>query len=104
MNFKLKQLRSPADQKFVLHAANTRVSTTLATSTTEFEILTLDQLELIWEKFDLIRHVMSYVAVSRRLKLLQEVDFDDHAILRDSVNLFAKSMHTDDEGRVRVLK
>ena len=35
---------------------------------------------------------MSYIAMCRRMNLLDESEFDDHAVLRDSVNSFLNTI------------
>tara|TARA_B110000008_G_C16744455_1_gene474015 strand:+ start:18 stop:731 length:714 start_codon:yes stop_codon:yes gene_type:complete len=95
--YRLKEISSTFDRKFVITGTDTRISNVIATSTTEFEILSFDDLKLIWEQHHVMEHVMSYIAVSRRLHLQNEDDFDDHAILRDSVNLFQRA-YRDDPG------
>ena len=95
--YRLKEISSTFDRKFVITGTDTRISNVIATSTTEFEMLSFDDLKLIWEQHHVMQHVMSYIAVSRRLHLQNEDDFDDHAILRDSINLFQRA-YRDDPG------
>ena len=95
--YRLKEISSTFDRKFVIAGTDTRISNVIATSTTEFEMLSFDDLKLIWEQHHVMQHVMSYIAVSRRLHLQNEDDFDDHAILRDSINLFQRA-YRDDPG------
>ena len=78
-------LETPGDKKFVVQGTKKRISSIMVLKITEFELLSLKDLKLIWKTFPKIQHVMSYVAVSRRFHLLREEEFDDHAILRNSI-------------------
>ena len=81
----LQGLEIPGDKKFVIEGTKKRISSIMVLNITEFELLSLKDLKIIWKAFPKIQHVMSYVAVSRRLNLLLEEEFDDHAILRSSI-------------------
>eukprot|EP00943_MAST-04B_sp_MAST-4B-sp1_P002467 g2467.t1 len=92
LKFKTDGIKASYDKTFVFDGTNTRISTIMATSTTEFEMLNLADLKDIWEMYHTIQHVMSYIAMCRRMNLLDESEFDDHAVLRDSVNSFLNTI------------